>query len=48
VVGSIVTLFLLAWVLFPLVAIWFVARALKSLLAAQKQEPVQNVETWLV
>jgi uncharacterized membrane protein len=47
-VGSIVTLFLLAWVLFPLVALWFAARAVKSLLAAQKQEPVANVETWLV
>jgi uncharacterized membrane protein len=48
VVGSIVTLFLLAWVLFPLVSIWFVARCIKSLLAAQKREPVSNVETWIV
>ena len=47
-VGSIVTLFLLAWILFPLVAVWFAARAIKSLLAAQKHEPVKNVETWLV
>ena len=48
VIGSIVTLFLLAWILFPLVAVWFAARAVKSLLAAQKREPVQNVETWFV
>lgn len=48
VVGSIVTLFLLAWILFPLVAVWFAARAVKSLLAAQKNQPVQNVETWFV
>ncbi|WP_199554590.1 DUF4870 family protein [Sandaracinobacteroides hominis] len=48
VVGSIVTLFLLAWLLFPLVAVWFVARAAKSLMAAQRNEPVRNVETWFV
>ncbi|MFN3371234.1 MAG: DUF4870 family protein [Sphingomonadaceae bacterium] len=45
--GSIVTLFLLAWVLFPLVAVWFAVRAVRALLAAQKHEPIQNVETWL-
>lgn len=48
VIGSIVTLFLLAWILFPLVAVWFAARAIKSLLAAQKHQPVKNVTTWLV
>lgn len=48
VIGSIITLFLLAWILFPLVAVWFAARAVKSLLAAQKQEPVNNVTTWFV
>lgn len=47
-VGSIFTLGLLAWALFPLVAVWFAARAIKSLLAAQKHEPVQNVTTWFV
>ena len=47
-IATIVTLFLLAWVFFPLVAIWFVARAVKALLAAQKHEPVSHVETWLV
>ncbi len=46
--GTMLTLGLLAWILFPLVAIWFAARAIKSLLAAQKNEPVRNVETWLV
>ncbi len=46
--ASVATLFLLAWVFFPLVAVWFVARAIKALLAAQKHEPVANVTTWLV
>lgn len=47
-VGSILTLGLLAWALFPLVAVWFIARAIKSLMAAQKHQPVQNVTTWLI
>lgn len=45
--GSIVTLFLFAWLFFGLVAVWFAVRAVKALLAAQKNEPVQNVESWL-
>lgn len=48
IVGSIVTLFLLAWLLFPLVAVWFAARAIRSLAAAQRQEPIANVTTWFV
>lgn len=47
-VASAATLFLLAWVFFPLVAVWFIARAVKSLTAAQKHQPVNNVETWLI
>ena len=47
VVGSIITLGLGAFLLFPLVAVWFAVRAIKSLLAAQRQEPVRNVESWI-
>lgn len=47
-IATVATLFLLAWVFFPLVAIWFVARAVKALLAAQKHEPITNVTTWLI
>lgn len=47
VIGSFVTFFLLAWLFFGLVAVWFAVRGVKSLLAAQKHEPVENVETWL-
>ena len=45
--GSIVTFGMASFILFPLVAVWFVVRAIKSLLAAQKQEPVRNVESWI-
>jgi len=47
VIGTVVTLGLGAFILFPLVAVWFAVRAIKSLLAAQKHEPIRNVETWL-
>lgn len=47
VIGSILTLFLLAWLLFPLVAVWFAVRAIKSLMAAQRRAPIANVDTWL-
>jgi uncharacterized membrane protein len=47
VVGTIATLGLGAAILFPLLAIWFAVRAIKALVAAQKQEPMPNVETWL-
>lgn len=43
---SVLTFFLLS-PLFVLVAIWFAVRAIKALLAAQKREPLTNVETWL-
>ncbi len=48
VAGSIATLFLLAWLLFPAVAVWFGVRAVKALMAAQKHEPIQNVTTWFI
>ncbi|MFA7440101.1 MAG: hypothetical protein WCZ66_03935 [Sphingomonadaceae bacterium] len=43
---SVLTFFLLS-PLFALVAIWFAVRAIKVLLAAQRREPLTNVETWL-
>ncbi|MGQ5702529.1 DUF4870 family protein [Sandaracinobacteroides sp. A072] len=42
-----ITLGLAAFIVFPLIAIWFAVRAVKSLLAAQREEPLQNVESWL-
>ena len=46
-IGSILTLGLLMFVLFPLVSIWFIVRNVRALLAAQRHEPLTNVETWL-
>jgi uncharacterized membrane protein len=46
-IGSIITLGLGAVIFFPLLAIWFAVRAIKALVAAQKHEPMHNVETWL-
>jgi len=46
-IGSFVTLFLLAWAFYGAVAVWFAVRGVKSLLAAQKHEPIANVESWL-
>ena len=46
-IGSIVTLFLLAPLFFGAVAVWFAVRAVKSLLAAQKREPIANVTSWI-
>jgi uncharacterized membrane protein len=46
-VGSIFTLFLLAPLFFGALVIWFAVRAVKSLLAAQKREPIANVESWI-
>lgn len=48
VIGSAITLFLFAWAFFGALAVWFAVRGVKSLLAAQKREPVENVMTWLV
>lgn len=46
-IGSIITLGLLLFILFPLVSVWFIVRNVKLLLAAQRHEPIANVETWL-
>lgn len=35
------------FVFIPLVVVWFAVRAIRSLLAAQKRAPMENVETWL-
>ncbi len=46
-IGTVLTLGLLAWLLFSLVSVWFLIRVVKALLAAQKRQPVANVLTWL-
>ena len=39
---------LIGVLLYVVVAIWFAVRTIKALLAAQRQEPLPNVETWLI
>lgn len=46
--ASMLTLFLLTPLFFGAVAVWYVVRGIRSLLAAQKQEPIRDVATWLV
>lgn len=46
-IGSAFTLFLLAWAFFGAVAVWFAVRGVKSLISAQRHEPIANVESWL-
>jgi uncharacterized membrane protein len=38
---------LIGFVLYLVVAVWFAVRTIKALLAAQRQEPLTNVESWL-
>ncbi len=47
IIGSAATLFLLAPLFFGAVAVWFAVRAVKSLLAAQKNLPITNVYSWI-
>ena len=45
---TLLTFGLLGWLLFPLLSVWFLIRSAKVLMAAQKHQPVANVETWLI
>lgn len=47
IVPTVLTLGLAGFILYPLLVIWLAVRSLKALLAAQKLEPIFNVETWL-
>lgn len=44
---SVITFFLLSWLVYPLVAVWFAVRTIKALLAAQKQEPIADPHSWI-
>lgn len=46
-VPTILTLGLAAFIVYPALLIWVAVRTIKAMLAAQKQLPVSNVETWL-
>ncbi len=46
-IGTVISFGLLAFVLFPLVSVWFIVRNVKALLAAQRHEAIANVESWM-
>lgn len=46
-IASAFTLFLFAWLFYGLLAIWFIIRAVRSLVAAQKSQPMADVESWI-
>lgn len=47
IIPTILTLGLAGFILYPLLVVWLAVRSLKAMLAAQKQEPVFDVRTWL-
>ena len=47
VIGTIITLGIGSFIIWPLLLVWLLVRTVKALLAAQRREPVLNVESWL-
>lgn len=47
VVPTVLTLGVAGFILYPLLMAWLAIRSIKALLAAQRGDPVHNVETWL-
>ncbi|MFN3592737.1 MAG: DUF4870 family protein [Thermaurantiacus sp.] len=47
VIAGILAVILIGFLLFPLIAIWFIVRCVKALLAAQKREPMPDPTTWM-
>lgn len=47
VVAGVLAMILIGFLLFPLIAIWFIVRCVKALLAAQKREPLADPATWM-
>jgi uncharacterized membrane protein len=47
---SMITIILIpvAWIGFVALAVWYIVRSLKALLAAQKHEPIGDPATWLI
>jgi uncharacterized membrane protein len=46
-IPTVLTLGLAGWILYPLLALWFLIRSIMALARAQRHEPIANVETWL-
>jgi len=48
VIGVMLAIFGVGFLILLAIPIWFAVRAVKSLMAAQKNEPIDNPGTWLV
>src|SRR5690606_3301678 len=47
-IATALTMILIGFVLYLALAVWFIVRCVKGLLAADKGQPIDNVETWVV
>jgi uncharacterized membrane protein len=47
IIGVATFFFVIGMIILALGGVWIAVRSIKALLAAQKQQPVTNVETWL-
>lgn len=47
VVSGLLAILLVGFLLLAAIPVWFAIRAVKALLAAQKHEPIRNVDSWL-
>lgn len=47
-IASILTFVFIGFLLFPLIAIWFIIRSVMALLAAQKEQPMPNPTTLFI
>jgi uncharacterized membrane protein len=47
IIGVVLAIVLIGWFILALIPVWFAIRALKSLVAAQRRDPVTNVESWI-
>ncbi len=47
VIGLLLAIFLIGLLVLWAIPVWFAVRAVKALLAAQKHEPIRNVDSWL-
>lgn len=47
IIPTIMTLGLAGFILYPLLGLWLAVRTIKALLAAQRRDPIFDVETWI-
>lgn len=48
VIATILTMLLIGFLLYFVIAVWMIIRSIKSILASQKSEPMPDPNTWLI